>query len=332
MLRDFLESPALTLLALLLFALGAMGMLADKDSLTMDELAHIPAGYGYVHELDFRLNPEHPPLLKALSALPLALSGKEFPTNSPAWTSEINGQWDMGREFIYGSGNNANALIFLARQGPILITLLLILSLGLWGISLLGPRWGLLPAILLAFSPTILAHGHYVTTDISAALGFALSIITFLRAIERPSVLRILLSGLAFGIAQSSKFSAVLLVPVLGLIALAAFLVRFPETISRGKAILRAFGIAILTGVIGIVFVVYPLYAVFVSHYPIEKQTADTISILGSFAGGAPGYGEDCHGLRCAAEATIELTRHKITRPLGEYALGILMVMQRSEG
>ncbi|MEK9183728.1 MAG: hypothetical protein AAB890_01500, partial [Patescibacteria group bacterium] len=31
-----------------------------QESATMDELAHIPAGYGYVKYLDYRLNPEHP--------------------------------------------------------------------------------------------------------------------------------------------------------------------------------------------------------------------------------------------------------------------------------
>ncbi|NCQ02468.1 hypothetical protein GW816_00180, partial [Candidatus Wolfebacteria bacterium] len=36
---------------------------SSQESATMDELAHIPAGYGYVRYLDFRLNPEHPPLV-----------------------------------------------------------------------------------------------------------------------------------------------------------------------------------------------------------------------------------------------------------------------------
>ena len=31
------------------------------DSAIMDELAHIPAGYGYVKYFDYRPNPEHPP-------------------------------------------------------------------------------------------------------------------------------------------------------------------------------------------------------------------------------------------------------------------------------
>ena len=41
------------------------------DSAIMDELAHIPAGYSYVKYFDYRLNPEHPPLVKSIAALPL---------------------------------------------------------------------------------------------------------------------------------------------------------------------------------------------------------------------------------------------------------------------
>ena len=78
------------------------------DSAIDDELAHIPAGYGYIHNLDYRLNPEHPPLLKALATAPLLFLDPIFPTQNAAWTTAVNGQWDMGREFFYESGNDAN--------------------------------------------------------------------------------------------------------------------------------------------------------------------------------------------------------------------------------
>src|SRR5271154_5722982 len=77
------------------------------DSAIQDELAHIPAGYGYVHNLDYRLNPEHPPLIKALAMLPVLFLNPIYPTTNAAWTSEVNGQWDMGTAFLYESGNNA---------------------------------------------------------------------------------------------------------------------------------------------------------------------------------------------------------------------------------
>ena len=42
-------------------------------SITNDELTHIASGYSYIHEGDFRMNPEHPPLIKEIAAIPLLL-------------------------------------------------------------------------------------------------------------------------------------------------------------------------------------------------------------------------------------------------------------------
>jgi len=35
-----------------------------NDTFTFDETAHIAAGYSYLTQKDYRLNPEHPPLIK----------------------------------------------------------------------------------------------------------------------------------------------------------------------------------------------------------------------------------------------------------------------------
>jgi hypothetical protein len=49
------------------------GGAALHESATVDEGAHIGAGLSYWQRLEMRLNEEHPPLGKALAALPLAL-------------------------------------------------------------------------------------------------------------------------------------------------------------------------------------------------------------------------------------------------------------------
>ena len=72
------------------------------DSLTVDESPHIASGYSYVMTGDYRLNPEHPPLLKFLSGLSIWVGGQltgqkiYFPDNISAWTERVNAQWDMG--------------------------------------------------------------------------------------------------------------------------------------------------------------------------------------------------------------------------------------------
>src|SRR3989344_7912952 len=144
----FFSAPRLILAGIVLATLFLMLWASFGDSAIMDELAHIPAGYGYVNNLDYRLNPEHPPLVKALAAAPLAFLYFYFPTGDPAWMKDINGQWAMGNDFLYGSGNDADYIVRSSRIGPMILTLLLIILIYAWSAELFGAWWALLPAIL----------------------------------------------------------------------------------------------------------------------------------------------------------------------------------------
>src|SRR3989344_4948617 len=78
---------AVPLAFILLTLMAGMAFFSMKqDALTFDELAHIPAGYSYLTQQDYRLNPEHPPLAKDLAALPLffltSTSLRKAPTGS----------------------------------------------------------------------------------------------------------------------------------------------------------------------------------------------------------------------------------------------------------
>src|SRR5579872_1723437 len=73
--RKYGAASLFTALVLLL-AMGLMsGGAALRESVTVDEVAHIGAGVSYIQKLDLRLNEEHPPLPKILAALPLVLRG-----------------------------------------------------------------------------------------------------------------------------------------------------------------------------------------------------------------------------------------------------------------
>src|SRR4051812_6703621 len=93
-----------------MFGLGLGSMVGN--SAIVDEVAHIPSGYSYLHYGDYRLNPEHPPLIKDLAGLPLQFMHLKFPDNEPAWTTDVNGQWEAGWNFLYHEGNNADAILF----------------------------------------------------------------------------------------------------------------------------------------------------------------------------------------------------------------------------
>jgi hypothetical protein len=343
MLKETSSRLAWWTLALICLASFSLMLWASRtDSAIMDEIAHIPAGYGYVHNLDYRLNPQHPPLVKALAMLPVLLLQPNFPSQSDAWQNQANAQWDVGAQFLYQSGNGANAIIQTARIFPILITLLVILLIYLFARGIMGDWWALLPATLFALSPTVLAHGHYMTTDVGAAFGVIFATYYFLKFVESPSRKHLWYAGLSLGVAQITKFSTPLLVPLFIFLAFVLWLrnliVEWPST-ERSRR-LKTFFVSglrwrwrlILIFAIGYVFIVYPIYFLFTANYPIHKQVSDTQIILGSFAGGPPPAGAHCAGIRCLADLDIGMAKSPVLRPLAQYMLGVLMVLERVDG
>ncbi len=321
---------------------GIMVSVSQGESPIMDELAHIPAGYGYDKYFDNRLNPEHPPLVKMIAALPLTFMNLTFHTQNASWAKAVNGQWDAGAEFLYRSGNNPNQIVQWARIGPMLLTLILIFLIYLWASELLGIWWGLLPALLFALSPTVLAHGHFVTTDIGAALGFLLSIYYFIKFQENQTKKNLILAGVGFGIAQLLKFSGVILIPYLLLLTFIFYtggIWRNREYGTKGYELLQKAWFdgwkrlrdMLLIFLIGMV-VVYPLYFITTIGYPPEKQHSDTVEILNSFATGPTPAGQMCKPARCIADLDIWASDKPLVRPYAEYFLGVLMVIQRATG
>ena len=311
---------------ILLIAISFSLMLYSSldDSAIMDELAHIPAGYSYVRYLDYRLNPEHPPLLKMLSGLPLLFLQPNFPIDKDSWTKDINGQWVSGAQFLYESENDADQIIQLSRLAPILLTLILIFYIYIWSKGIMGRWWALVPAFLFALSPTVLAHGHYVTTDIAAAFGFFIALYYFIKYLFgstsylAPSLLNIykdkklILAGIAFGTAQLLKFSNIILIPILLILGFIYYLIFFREQgflLSTKNTTLYTFKI-LLIFLIGFIFV-YPFYYITTINYPVSRQKADTEFLLSSFAEGPDSLKQSCdpssdvspkRRIRCLAE------------------------------
>ncbi|MEK7462875.1 MAG: glycosyltransferase family 39 protein [Patescibacteria group bacterium] len=324
-LQNYIPKAALSLIIVSAFLL-MLGPV-KQDSAVMDELAHIPAGYSYVKFLEYRLNPEHPPLIKALSALPLLFQDLNFPADGDAWQNQVNAQWEIGKEFLYNSGNDADKIILYSRLVPMLLLLLLIGFTYFWASKLMGRWWALLPAILIAFSPNFLAHGHYVTTDIGATLGILVASYYFLKAIYDPSRKNIIIAGIAFGSAQLLKFSTALLVPFFILVVAILLLekiikeIKSPIAGSKIKKIFRFvcvdFGRLFLIFIIGGALI-YLVYGLFTLNYPIEKQYSDTLSIVESL---------DNNFL---TKSVLAMSQNAVLRPLSEYFLGILMVIKRS--
>jgi hypothetical protein len=83
----------------------------------------------------------------------------------------------------------------------------------------------------------VLAHGQVVTTDLAVALFVFLSVIAFQAVTHRVTAMRVLLAGLATGAAFASKFSALVLVPTLSILAVMAALSPEPLTLAPFAAV-----------------------------------------------------------------------------------------------
>jgi hypothetical protein len=206
--------------ALLALMFGLSITSAKDNSATLDELAHIPSGYSYLRYADYRLNPEHPPLIKDLAGLPLLFMNLHFPEDQTGWNSPTNGQWEAGQRFLYESGNDADAIIFWSR----LSLLLLAVFFGAFFYWLVRQEFGTSTALLALFfyalSPNFIAHSTLVTTDVGAAIFMFIAIWVYSRFAAQPSTRNCLLLSCALAAAQLVKFSSFLLYPFLGVASL----------------------------------------------------------------------------------------------------------------
>jgi 4-amino-4-deoxy-L-arabinose transferase-like glycosyltransferase len=98
--------------------------------------------------------------------------------------------------------------------------LALVVLLSAWAGRLFGPLGALAALWLSAFDPTLLAHGKQVTSDVAVAFFMAAAVYEYSRWRERPKVTMLVAGGLATAAAILSKFTGLLLVPILGLLVL----------------------------------------------------------------------------------------------------------------
>ena len=319
---------------ILLGAMFAMAVLSVRDdSAIRDELPHITAGYSYLTTADYRINPEHPPLIKDLSALPLLFIKSEinFPKNHACWTDKPNDQWCLGNVFLYESENNADKIIFLSRLPIILLMLLAGFFLFKWTRELAGDKASLITLFLYTFSPNIIAHGRFVTTDLGVTAFIIIAFYAYWWFLQKPCSGRLLVAGFAFFLLQVSKFSAPLLIPVFGLIALLSHMSQRQQKIKQ--PVFKSFKIAQdhpslrsrpIWSLAVIIFIGYLLVGAFYQlHLVNMPKTVQHELINTSWAE------HEAVTLKSALNWMVE---QPVLRPYAQYFLGFAMVASHSIG
>jgi 4-amino-4-deoxy-L-arabinose transferase-like glycosyltransferase len=192
-----------------------------RDTPTVDEFAHLPAGYYYLKTGDFDLYSRNPPLLKVLAALPLLAVGPEMEIPAKLGTSAWY-PWVVATDFMERNRPIYDRLFLLGRLPIVALGVFLGWLVWRWSRELYGPRAGLVSIAGFAFCPTLIAHSHLATIDAGAAAFILLALYTFERFIRHPAPRRLALCGVALGLAQIAKLTSLFLYPILLLLAVVA--------------------------------------------------------------------------------------------------------------
>jgi len=200
-------------IALIAVQLLEMVIVLHRESLTFDEEDHMYAGYRMWKTGDFGLNPEHPPLVKLLAALPVL--------REKLWVPPLKGIYFKGEAYLGGrdwlehNDGGSQRLVFRMRLAAALLAVALSLVVFFAAREWFGNTAALVALTLTVFDPNILAHSGLVTTDVGATLFFLATLYAFYRYVKQPNLLRLAIAGIALGLLLATKHSGVMLGPML---------------------------------------------------------------------------------------------------------------------
>jgi len=209
------------------------------DTPTVDEFAHLPAGYHYLKTGRFDLFPLNPPLVKVLCALPLlALQ----PDLDMAATVQNTGwyPWVYGTDFMERNRASYDRIFFFGRLPVVALGMLLCLIVFLWARELHGDEAGLVALLFAVFCPSLIAHAHLATVDVGFAAFAVLALYLFHRFVHHPSAWRLIACGFVLGLAELSKHTALFLYPLFLILAIAALLHHETRKIASSLAAVAA--------------------------------------------------------------------------------------------
>ena len=216
---------------------------SSQLSQTADEATHLYSGYRYLKCGDLTVSPEHPPLAKVIAAAPLL--PMDFVVNCAPNKDDALRQAFASLNWLY----TQNWPMALARARAAISVFAVGLCLLVW----ISARrmFGLAPAIvaagLLVFEPNVLAYSPLVLTDVPVTCLMLLVVLGFYLWIKHCTVSFFLLTALGTGLTLLTKHSGLVVIPILGVLAVADALMQ-PESLwSKCQLALRnLLGVALI--------------------------------------------------------------------------------------
>src|SRR5580658_11156801 len=203
--------------ALLLLVAGAVvrsAIATRLDGFTIDEAYHIAAGVSYVRYGDFRINPEHPPLVKLWVGSVVAAAG--FKLEPLRQFTDKPDERKFTQTSVFQE-NDPDSVQRRARAAMFVLNGLLLISLAFALEQVFDARAALGALLFLVIDPTVAAHWPVVMMDLPVALLSATAIVLATRAFRDWIWRDLALCSLFLGLALTAKRSApVVLLTVAG--------------------------------------------------------------------------------------------------------------------
>ena len=198
----------------------------------IDEAAHLPAGISHWRFARFDLYQVNPPLVRMVAALPILASDANTPWHNYNDETGRRAEFPVGIDLIRDNGMRSFDLFTWARWACIPFSLIGAWAVYCWSRQLFGDLAGLAALTMWCISPNILAHGQMITPDAGAASLGVLCCWRFWCWIPKPTWKNTLWFGLSLGFVGLTKFTWVILLPLLLVMWCVQSLGR-PESVSR---------------------------------------------------------------------------------------------------
>jgi hypothetical protein len=209
----------IVLILFVVFSAQVLFLIQDKSPTTDEVSFHNVNGYVYLKTRDYRMSPATPAFVRQWMALPWFFFSPQLDLDHPSWKEADTVPFAV--HFFYKVNRGiADLLLYSSRFMIYLLGLLLGLFVYRWSKKLYGNGAALFSLGLFVFSPTVVAHSALATVDVGIALFYFLTFFFLYEDLENQKKVFSWKAALCFGLALSTKYTAVLLFPVLLLILL----------------------------------------------------------------------------------------------------------------
>jgi tetratricopeptide (TPR) repeat protein len=195
-----------------------------QKSATWDEPIHLAAGFAAVANGDYRVDPTHPPFLRIWAALPLLAMRVSSDTSEIDRTpiaDWLTKAYAFAHRFLYVE-HDADRLLYAARFMVAIWGVVLGVLLFCWAREWLGRTPAIVALAFYTIEPNIAAHAKLVTTDLAVTCFIFATLYFLWRTCRRGSIWNLAALAVSFALAVVTKFSAILLGPIVILLLAAA--------------------------------------------------------------------------------------------------------------